>query len=1036
MKEVIRPTQLTNEDRSPYPGVRGQLMVDNSGEIARGVGAPKTPGAQKPQGEQERPTAKTGEGPRPVLSEADRLKQQYIDLSLRIAQAEGEEAIKAFEELPALLSSTAAELAKRGIDTGAFDKEVKEVLEEPRSIGPGTMPPGATDSALDQRLEQLFNTVQDARLRNFLVSKKGMPTGEQWLIKAVDDLQQIREDRSREYSHALAQLMEQLNATPDAGQKDRIRREIDEQESKFRNFENQQQEIRSGIHLFANEQLGAREGRDLYYGLSESEERVVREAQQAKARGGSLDTYKRELEPIISRMVGIAARGERIPALSTVRDLIIDDDMLAEFYLETIIRLPDDIPTDNFRLSFYTESEVEAFLQQVRATDEARGEGKDRYVHYATLRKVRQLFHEAYRAMLVGGGDLENFLRITPEITPREIQAHSEIIGVDMVERLVDRGLQRILHNKGKIIGNDYAEVQKWTEDQFRKLAKNVELYDASRGVYRKIEDWEIGRALTIGRNFMFINYRAPEYVSLSEVVEYPEQERWTSFPAEYSVRALQQLKWLAYRFKMGAAHVEFINIYREEFAKKLRSDGKPPELKKVGGVERGAYELSGALEASGLISSWRTQKAYLNTITIQLNPADHQELIEFMRRPEYRHVEELDFHITDDNRIGLGYYIDAIDAFINPVRVDDDIAKGYEYTKTKPDRKFYDSEKKARQAQYWDVIVRDAHFFLGDLVKRAPDAGDVKKRLWEKVAERVPVRTYYLLSDQMGNVGMTEAIESELIALEEERVVRGLNNLRVDKLSTQARNVYDEIVRIGRDNAKNLADIKFPYTPFMDDFRLTKGENYEGPKYEEWGSASMPRRYAGDLAGFYKGGGALIGIQDEPNRPIEEIEKSFHEALAGIASPQGKEAAQNVINPFIRTFARMAETYKRDKIPFLTYAYEISGAPTSKLQEHFGRKGQSLDEQKLGNFFENLTANGCLRRGLKRDERPTSIAENLFGLTPFIKKDRLSQVEQLRKDFGNRWFNMLWYYPRRLSDLSITAMIIEFLRNLFYSKV
>lgn len=973
--------------------------------------------------------------------------------------------------------------------------EFKQARHEALQKGEFTVS-GASD--FDLEIDTLLHEgeISDPDLRRFIDSRRGMPETQESFNRTVEELEQIYRSRRDQIVRVQEQLV-QAGVGASEEERERLEGEIMGYQNTLRDVERQIGNIRSATLTYADEiaerdlagRIARGEVESPFAGMDEEDIQLLQQwrGQVNKRDQNEIREFIRNNREVLRRLVEnsveSASRAERVPR--DVRNIVVNDDELSEMYLEQIISLPDATPGDGYRINFYAESELEGFLQQVRSHDRINNRGEDRYKYYSTLRSLRLRFHEGYRAMKTGGGDLESFLRIVPEIEPHHIQTHTEVIGVDMIERLYERGLQRILSEKGVIQGEDFTEVERWVEGHFRRLAQQQNFYDGRAGQekYRQIEDWEISRALTLGRNFSFINYRGVEYVGMGGIVDFPESKRWVSFPFEYPVRALQFMKWVGYRMKAGPLWEETSRIVRDEFHNAKHSGKKREDLlRKIGGVDREQFELSGMLKAKGLISSWRTSEAYLNTIMIRLEPdnpdnpnrKEHKELIGFMNRSERQKRFEME---KKDGiyMVPLGYYIDAIDAFLDPSRAIEDKEK---YGRN--DKKYYGDEKDELKTKYWEAVVEQVHFFLGDLVTRAPDSGTTKAQLWEKVAVRVPVRMMYLLDDQISSELRTgfKSIEDKLIALEEDRVIRGdteevefeitvvekgrpkritikAPKLYIEDLTETEREAYRSIVELGYNNAKGLAEIAFPYTAFMDDFRLNKGEDYNGPKYLKWGDAVMPRRYASDLAGMYKAGGAILNIQANPTRPLEELRKDFKTAVDNIANQEGAESAQEILEPFVRTFAKLAETYKRAKIPFVTWFYALTGDPSSTLQgKGGGRDTHSLDEFGLDNLFEALTTDGVLRRHRKADQRPVGKVEWLLGATPLMgekwvvnvlkkahapkkftqlfERDNLSQLEQIKKDFGVRGFNFWWYWPRRVSDGGIVAMLIEFFKSLF----
>jgi hypothetical protein len=116
-------------------------------------------------------------------------------------------------------------------------------------------------------------------------------------------------------------------------------------------------------------------------------------------------------------------------------------------------------------------------------------------------------------------------------------------------------------------------------------------------------------------------------------------------------------------------------------------------------------------------------------------------------------------------------------------------------------------------------------------------------------------------------------------------------------------KDLLDYILKTGTSMAKEFANVRFPFTPFMNDVL------FEDARYDRAGSSFMFRRIGSDFAKFHEVTGkfgtlmANIGAA----KP-EEILKVMGEAIDAIASPRATPDGQKALMPFLEAYLRMIE--------------------------------------------------------------------------------------------------------------------------------
>ena len=169
----------------------------------------------------------------------------------------------------------------------------------------------------------------------------------------------------------------------------------------------------------------------------------------------------------------------------------------------------------------------------------------------------------------------------------------------------------------------------------------------------KKIEEWEINRALSIGRVYHNITFRSSEVIALSQINKAGGGKAYTSFPFENAVRTLNPIL-TAERFtigeKLGGMELwkKAVKANRELMKEDKRHLGIN-RFTHINGVKVDDMEFTASLGISGVFSGWRMFYAMYPTLKIEVQGENGEK--------EYKTLEQI-FDMDDSGIVsskGLG---------------------------------------------------------------------------------------------------------------------------------------------------------------------------------------------------------------------------------------------------------------------------------------------------------------------------------------------------------------------------------------------
>ncbi len=693
-------------------------------------------------------------------------------------------------------------------------------------------------------------------------------------------------------------------------------------------------------------------------------------------------------------------------------DFIARDDEFSERYLDLLLSLPESQPRSGYHLGFHEGNNLEAFMHKVKEHD------PKRLQRYSDERGMRQNFHEMRRYMLVG--NIRDFSTVARDIPDTYIQAATDYVGVNSVQRFYDTVFKEAMAKKQTISPQDFKHIEERLEKLFRDANEsgvfNIEqkgedgnpLRDEHGNIAtRALREWEINRAINVGRNFSAIKLRLPELISVGEIPSNfgtpSVPETFVSFDYESAVRFLNPLRFLGSKFGIGAVRggQEYLKKLFIEIDAQKNSQAK---FTKLFGIDRKNYERSAPFGNTSFDSGWRIPQANLNVFKIMARVRDEKIYDEVDNKEMILKVYD---PTQAEQEVEAGYYIDHQTRYIRELR-----KRGLKDPQISAQ---YDHNAAIKQA------VEKLPFYRGFLASYGNVPIEAKVEAWKKIAEDMPNQVMMILKGNASfdalkaSQGMTEekmeTLQRKLALYQELRLqaqmretklrddgspidptagitekdpndpeghrriirnvtlneiitsnpIHGDNSLSPDELRfIDAMKTWmgHDMQEGGGTVYKNLAEVKWPINPINEDFA------YETADYTRTGAEVFRRRIGGDAVALYQAAEEVIPILRNPNMAFETYIEHMQKAADAIDTPHGYEAAQNMLFTFHKTkldFTRKDKIW--ESLPGIDEAASYFGVPVSEAQRWFGKNGAAYDTFQTRALIEQLVGAGLIRR-------------------------------------------------------------------------
>lgn len=697
--------------------------------------------------------------------------------------------------------------------------------------------------------------------------------------------------------------------------------------------------------------------------------------------------------------------------------LIAHNREASEVFLDKIISKPFASEGSDYSLSFFAAINLQSFLTEVRQTSE---EGPKRYADYVQLHETALRFHQMNKTLITASGNVDAFIEMTRSVNPDHLDTATRIDGVEEVRQLLEMAYGRTYSETDIVDSENFKpKIIAWAENNFRKRAEQGRIkssFEDEQGNLRNLEEWEITRALSFGRYIHSSFYRHSELISWHHVPE--AAVSWLrSFPTETVVRILTGFKWLSQRFKVGEGRggPELAYLIQQKLEAEYKS-----KINKLGKLDiRKDILPVGLYRGGGFDKGWRTLWSYLSASPMRLDITD-DILQRFPKELMGDAKAFIDAKRQEGKPVLLGEFLAAQGFTAQKFFAQEIKVKGFElperyspWDKNKQNKMMeglllpllgWHSKDPVKTAKESYVFNKDDFVYnqeedqinlaLGVMINGPVELTDtVKTLLWEKVAEFLPLRIAYFLSEEgvkprpnpekpgevikgldhyedfkgeKGNL-FSDEFESKLIVAQSLRMQEQKKNpkrsikLEDDFLTNAGMNEAEmqfvrELQKLGKDNAGELAKISFPHIPFLEDVP------FQEANYIPLGSEVFPRRMGNDLRGYKEASDALNVILDNTGQKYEQVFEAMHKIVSAISSPEGMPSAQEVGLPIFESYLQMGEQDGWSKFPFVKSALNALNIPVSEFQKIFGANANVYDESDLSLLIREAAKTGLVR--------------------------------------------------------------------------
>ncbi|MBI2621407.1 MAG: hypothetical protein HYW63_02020 [Candidatus Levybacteria bacterium] len=534
------------------------------------------------------------------------------------------------------------------------------------------------------------------------------------------------------------------------------------------------------------------------------------------------------------------------------------------------------------------------------------------------------------------------------------------------------------------------------------------------------LEDWEIRLAYNIGRNLYNVEHRSVEWAAQGS--PRPGYSMWKSPVMEGFARILNFGKWLNLRFALGEGRggmVLFKHVI--EVMQRLRRNkgyerNNPMTLDKIKGEDIAMFELANMTAPRGFWASWRAMGGLLE-----------QFAAKFHIRPNtlisgYDVIHDKDVLNPQDTNLAFILDFQALSlkrGNEDPIKWD----KATDEMKMDYLRAVFLNPENPAQ------LRPDLRIGLGAILRIAltPEGGKkhreldslretIRTKIWERVAEDNPLAVAPYLHGLKYKGGRTVDIYNHnpnVNWLEFSRKLAYLNEIRLAHIrgyrdpatgrivasinytlqdainsvrnATQGRpdaslynltgaenDLLQHITLEGRTAAADLANVEFPFIPFLNDILFERAD------YDEPGAQAVGRHF-NDLAQIHGSNQASADmlvfpaqfIQKDPNATVEAFKK-FEQ---GITAVHGDKVGKARLYPFVESilwFHRRGENgggrvrrfiRKQDEIHTILQKFRIPkiGYNSVAQQELKSYKPETLDLGQVFDYIDLLSAEGLM---------------------------------------------------------------------------
>lgn len=642
----------------------------------------------------------------------------------------------------------------------------------------------------------------------------------------------------------------------------------------------------------------------------------------------------------------------------------------------------------------------------------------EQYQTQLALETSAELFHTMNAKILAG--TLEEFSRTSERIDPKHFKLMNSLKGVGQVMRLYEQKYSEALAKNGVIY--DYNAVKNEVEASFRAMATAgfvITEYDTRAD--QRLENWEIERALNVGRNFSNITFRAGEYMALGEPAKLAPNIRYGSAPQESTVKLLNHLQWVADRFDVGGGRGgnEFYEMVQEKFHASNKEDQLGwnrkklgyNQIKKFGGRTVDQMELAEFFGTKSFYSSWRLTnmsekvKFSLNsqnpeeTMTLKEWSAVNGEKIGELRKqvePDaHGHVHHDHMHHVQEGLVDLYKpLVEKLDNGLGILLVSHDVGGEPGYLVRKMIWEKVAHTNAPMMMNYLDGVVMD-HPIEKDLEKKIKEGKMTEDQAWEERNRNYPsdfARSIQIIKkevpgdwdkiieevvrDAQGNpikkqdgaeeirkISKFDIFKEKILQHHQRNVLQASGvdvvDMELEPLTPEELILQAKITAEGVKLAPHLADVLFAYTPFMNDVAFEEFD-YEAPGQEAY------KRLINDFGDYQRAQHGYDAIQDHVagGAKIDDVVGALKKMEGGMSGPPGSKEGMirsaPVVEAVLDFYEAGGDSFMAKQLLY-RLVKETFEKPNSKSQEYGSVLTEALDESGMRVFLEKLNKAGVI---------------------------------------------------------------------------
>ncbi|MBI4097752.1 MAG: hypothetical protein HY426_01825 [Candidatus Levybacteria bacterium] len=706
--------------------------------------------------------------------------------------------------------------------------------------------------------------------------------------------------------------------------------------------------------------------------------------------------------------------------------------LLFEWMTEEIIGLPELSPESHYNIGGYVARDNVTGLQ---SSSRDLGDEFARYLN--SLIEVRQMAHEL-RRNLDNQEEYKKFVGAGLKAQGLDFM-RNKIVGAREVLALYESfTAQKVAERKEWLNNGDLEDVDNQVKNVLRtmqtqkKLKKTIK--EGEEFFERPLTDWEIERALSIGKTFFAGTQRFAMYSSLGNIPP-GSADRVGSLPYEYIVRTIATFKLAGARYFASAPGPK-------EFLKKIlgnlkRDKNAASNDKTLFGIGENAWLVNGLGALDMESHGWRSQLMFLGDVKIRVNGEEIillQYLDEVTRRISVKndvgYDSALGFEAADEakknkirkevageiEKIALGQelYISSL------IKHTGELVPGDLKKKLWVKRAVFDpmgiaamrpdvlKNLSANERTIWDALTRGYELDESGNIRKDADGKPIRKASKIGIANLARLNKEggkYFQTDEEGRIVRVTRDSSDLernaqeflnaldtkeevdshgkkklvvAGVKEEYKYKFINeyfgeeygNTLSDPEKVVLKKVLDEAVLA----SNYLSEAKLPFSFLANDIPHAAIEQ-TGESYAGLGTENIARILGSDQANLVEGFGEMNGLVENP---VKGSAERFSKAVEAIARVHSRDGAQKYMEPFIKSWLEMAQIYNGAKWGELLY--RLTRKPTSEMEKYWASSNISYDEADANDYLISLARNGIISSDISK------------GLSE-------SQLERLRKE-------------------------------------